>query len=88
MDDRIDRLGPQRRVEFVQAHIARKCVEHLAAVGDVGDQRADLGIVERLGVDVQHLVALVDEVLNDMLSSLAATAGEHYAFAHFTLHYC
>ena len=82
MDDRVDRLGPQRRIELVQAHIARQGVEHLAAVGDVGDEGADLGVVERLRVDVEHLVPLVDEIFDDMAAGLAAAAGEHDPLAH------
>ena len=78
----VDRLRAQRRVELVQAHIAGQRVEHLAAVGDVGDQRAHLGVVERLGVEVQHLVALVDQILDDMPAGLAGAAGEHDSLRH------
>ena len=88
MHDGVDRLRPQRRVELVQAHIARQRVEHLAAVGDVGDQRADLRIVERLGVEVEHLVAALDQILDDMAAGLAAAAGEHDPLRHFVLHFC
>ena len=74
--------GLQRRVELVQAHIARQRVEHLAGIGDVGDERAHLRIVERLRVEVQHLVAVVDQMLDDMAAGLAAAAGEHDALRH------
>ena len=71
-----------QRVVELAAHVARQRIEHLAGIRDVGDERADLRIVERLGVEVQHLVAGVDEILDDMPAGLAAAAGEHDALCH------
>ena len=76
MHHRVDLLGAQVGVEFVQAHIAGERVEHLAGIGDVGDQGAGLRIVQRLGVEVQHLVAAIEQDLQRMLARLAAAAGE------------
>jgi hypothetical protein len=70
----------------VQSGITRQRVENLAAVGDVGDQGAYLGIVERPGVEVEHVVAAFDQVLDDVAAGLAAAAGKHDQFRHFVLH--
>ena len=74
--------GRRRRIEFVQSRIAGQRVEHLSAVGDIGDQRPNAGIVEPLGVDIEHLMAPLDEILDDMPSSFAAPAGEHNPLRH------
>ena len=66
----------------LQPHVARQRIEHLAGIGDVGDERPHLWIVERLLVEVQHLVAVLDEIFDDMAAGLAAAAGEHDALGH------
>ena len=83
MHHRIDLLRPQIGVEFMQAGIARQRIEHLAGIGDVGDQCADCGIVERLGIEIENPIAAIDEILHDMAPGLAAATGEdHTLLAH------
>jgi hypothetical protein len=82
MDDGVDRLRSQHRVEFVQAHIAREGVEDLTRIRDVRDERAYLRIVERLQIKVQHLVAVVGQMLDHVAARLAAAASEHDALRH------
>jgi hypothetical protein len=55
-------------------------VEHLAGIGDVGDEGARLGIVQRLGVEVEDLVAVVQQDLQSVLARLAAAAGKDHSF--------
>jgi hypothetical protein len=73
----VDRLGAQIGVKFVQAGIMGERVEHLAGIGDVGDEGARLGVVQRLGVEVQDLVAVIEQNLQRMLACLAAAAGKY-----------
>lgn len=86
MNNGIDGLRPQRRIEFVQACIAGQCVENLPAVGDIRDQCPNARIVEPLRVDIENLVAPFDEILDNMPSSFAAPAGEHDPLRHLVLH--
>ena len=60
MHDRVDRLRAQSGSNSCRPGIAGERVEHLAGIGDVGDERAGLRIVERLGVEVEDLVAVLD----------------------------
>jgi hypothetical protein len=57
-------------------------VEHLAAVGDIGDQRVDPGMVEALQIDIQDLVALIEQPGQRMPSRLAGAAGEENSLGH------
>ena len=72
--------------ETVEAEMRRQGVEGLAAVGQIGDQGADLRMIERLEVDVEKLVTLVHQMGQNMPAGLASSSGEYHALAcHFCL---
>ncbi len=56
-------------------------VERLTAVSQVGDQRRDARIVERLEIDIEDVVAVGDEMRHGVTAGLAGSAGEHDALA-------
>ena len=76
MHDGVDFLRTQICVEFVQTGVARQRIEHLAGIGDVGDERANRRVVQRLRIQVQDAVAGVDQILHHMAPGLAAAAGK------------
>src|SRR4030095_8108185 len=56
----------------------------LAAVRQIGDQGTDAGMVKRLEVDIEKVVALALQMRQDMPASLAGSPGEYHALAsHF-----
>ena len=82
MDDRIDGARRMTGVIAPEAEMRGHRVEHLPAVGDVGDQRVDPGMIEALQIDIQDLVALVEEPGQRMPPRLAGAAGEQNSFGH------
>ena len=88
MHDGIGRFGGEAVVIAVKAEMGGEGVEHLPAVGDVGDQRVDAGMVKGFEVDVQDLVALGQQVRHSMAPGLAGSAGENDALGHGYLRQC
>src|ERR1700704_1637214 len=68
----------------VEAEMGRQSVEGLAAVGQIGDQSANLRMIERFEVDVEKLVTLALQMGQNMPTGLAGSSGEYHALAcHF-----
>ena len=80
-----DRVEPARHLALViafETEMHGERVEHLARVGDVGDERVDTRAVERLQVHVQDVVALGLEPGHHVLSGLSGTTREDDALCH------
>jgi len=74
-----DGVGCFRRCAIViafKAEMGGEGVEDLATVGDVGDQRVHVRMVERLEIDVQDLVALRQQMRHGMATGLAGATSE------------
>lgn len=56
-------------------------VEDLAAVGEVGFDGVDIGVVEGYEIEVQDFVALRDQIRDAMAAGFTAAAGEDDAFS-------
>src|SRR5690606_1953243 len=53
-----------------------------------GDERAHLGVIKRLRVQVQNLMAAVHQIFHDMASGLAGSTRKHDPLAQSILHSC
>ena len=82
MNDGIDRGRALAGRKLVHAEMAGEGIEHLAAVGDVGNQIVDAFMFERDEIDVEDLVSLVGEIGDDVAPGLAGASGEDDTFAH------
>ena len=82
MHDGIDRArrlsGGQARAAEMHGHR----VEDLRLVGDVPDQGENAGVVERVEVEVQDLVAVAEKHGKDVAAGFAGAAGEKDAVGH------
>ena len=58
MHDGVRRGRRPAGFKAVEAEMRGQRVEHLAAVGQIGDQGVDAGIIERLEIDIEKVVAL------------------------------
>ena len=67
------------RLQFTEIGVAGHGIEHLPGVGDVGREVVHAGMVERRQVDIEHVVAVSDQVGNDVPPGLAGPAGEQNA---------
>src|ERR1700694_3797157 len=67
--------------EAVEAEMRRQGVEGLAAVGQIGDQGADLWMIERFEVDVEKLVTFAHQMGQNMPAGLAGSSREYHALA-------
>jgi hypothetical protein len=54
----------------------------LPAVSEIGLERVDRGVVEWDQIEVEHLVALLEQVGDTVASSLARATSEDDALAH------
>ena len=82
MHDGIGGLRWRAVVVAVKTKMGGQGVENLAAVGDVGDQRVDAGMIERLEIKVQDRIALGQQIRHGVTAGLAGAAGEDDAFCH------
>jgi hypothetical protein len=55
----------------------RDRIEGLPAIGQVDDHRVDTWKIERHEIEIQHLVAALQQVGNDIAADLAATPCEN-----------
>ncbi len=62
MDDRVRRCGRGTVLELAHVEVRGQGVDHLTLVGDVGDERLDVRVVERLEIDIQDFVALLEQM--------------------------
>ena len=74
------RVGQRTRscpaVKLTEIVQHREGVEDLPLIGDVGLHIVNARHVERYKVNVQHLVPVLEELRDDVLSGLAAAASE------------
>src|ERR1700676_2929836 len=80
MDEHVDGLRAQGGLQLVNAGVNPDRPESLARVGQVGDQRPAAGLGSRLEVDVENLVAAIEQLLEDPGADLAASARDDAPF--------
>jgi len=66
MHDGVRRRRRPPGFETVEAEMGGQGVEGLAAMGQIGDQGIDAGMVERLEVDIEKVVALALQMRQDV----------------------
>jgi len=66
-------------IETVEAEMGGQGVEGLAAVGQIGNQGLDVGMLGRREVDIEQVVTLALQVRQSMPAGLAGSAGEYHA---------
>src|SRR6476619_4838566 len=81
MHDGVRRGRRPAGFETVEAEMRGHGVEGLAAVRQIGDQGTDAGMVERLEIDIEKVVALALQMRQDMPAGLAGSPGEYHALA-------
>ena len=67
----------QRTHEFERGDLAARGhgIEGLAAVRQIGDQGPDAGMVQRLEIDIEKVVALALQMRQDVPAGLAGSPG-------------
>ena len=84
MHDGVRRRRRPAGFETVEAEMRGQGVEGLAAVRQIGDQGTDAGMIERLEIDIEKVVALALQMRQDVPAGLAGSPGEYHALAcHF-----
>ena len=71
MDDRVRRARRPAVLESAEGRMGGQRVERLRAVGEIRDQGRDARSVERLQVDVEHRIAVRDEMGDGVAAGLA-----------------
>ena len=59
------------RLQLAEIGVRQQRIEHGAAVGDVGLEVIDARMIQRHQIDVQHLIALVDQPRHNVTAGLA-----------------
>ena len=79
----IRRRGEHLVAPAGHVHMGGQSIEDLSGLRQVGFERVDTGggVGERHQVQVQHLVALREEVRDNMTASFSTAAGEHDALS-------
>ena len=88
MHDRVRRTGGMAMLKAGESRVGRQRVERLSAVGEVGDQGRHAGQVERLQIDVEHGIAVRDEMRNGVAAGLAGSPSEDNALSGHRLILC
>ena len=76
MDDGVEFRHARSGFKLVKPRERVHRVEHHARIGDVGDDVGHARQAKRLEVEIDDLVALSDEIGNDLAARLAGTASE------------
>jgi recombinational DNA repair protein RecR len=60
--------------------VARQAVERLSSIGKISLQRVHFGIVERRDIDIEDLVAMRQQLVDNVAACHARSACEDYPF--------
>ena len=82
VNHRVDRPGRGTFLEAGEPEVGGQGVHDLAGLGDVADERGDGGVLEGLPVEVEDLVALVEQPGQHVAPRLAGAACEENTLGH------
>src|SRR5450759_1135721 len=82
MDDGVDRLGFEVVIERICRGARRQRVEHLPRVRQIRNQRACSGLGHRYTVEVEHLVAMPNQIFDNPFAGQPASARDNHSLGH------
>ncbi len=81
MHHRVRRRRGLAVLEAIETEMRGQDIEGLTVIGQIGHQRVDGGMIERLEVDIEQPVSLPGQIRQDMTSRLACSTSENHTLA-------